>query len=74
MEGPLGGGVARVAASGQGVSQIIVEAAGRVINVNLYGGGGGGGNNRFRSPGRGRGGYDDDVIEAEIVDKDTKWQ
>jgi hypothetical protein len=61
-------GIARVVATESGVAQIIVEAGGKVFNVNL--------SRKGRPPSanfRGSSGGDDGtIIEAEIIDKDTR--
>ena len=91
VQGQYGSGTARVSATAQGVSQILLEVAGGpTLNVNLNyqnNSGYGGYNNNYNSfpgsssQGRRRGGSNfdnDDIIEAEIVDKDTnnnnRWQ
>ena len=67
ISGGNGSGVARILATEEGIAQLQVEAGGRVINVNLS------------APPRPNqqymSNYDDDdgIIEAEIVDKDTKY-
>jgi len=71
VTGPMGSGVARVLASQDGISQLQVEAGGRVINVNLSGS-----SSKRRSTSRGKfsssGSGKDNIIEAEIIDKETK--
>jgi hypothetical protein len=66
ISGQLGSGVARLLATQDGIAQLQVEAAGSLINVDLT---------KKKSP---RLPYkskvsDDNIIEAEIVDKETKY-
>jgi hypothetical protein len=62
-------GVARLLATEAGISQLIVESGGKVFNVNIS-------NKQPRSTAsmRGAGGSsnDENIIEAEIIDKETK--
>lgn len=76
VSGPMGSGMARVMASQDGISQLQVEAGGRVINVNLSGS-----SSKRRSTSKGKfsssgSGKDNiieaEIIEAEIIDKETE--
>ena len=69
VSGSRGSGVARLVASQEEISQLVVEAGGSAINVNLT-------KQKFASSGGGSS-YsssrdDDNIIEAEIIDKETK--
>jgi hypothetical protein len=66
ISGQRGSGVARLLATQDGIAQLQVEAAGSLINVNLTKTG----NSRLPYTSKGA---DDDIIEAEIVDKETKY-
>lgn len=76
VSGTRGSGVARLSATNAGVQQILLQAMGRTIPVNL--------SSRFSrssgpakfSSGRGSriGEEDDNIIEAEIIEKDTKYE
>jgi hypothetical protein len=71
VTGPIGSGVARVLATQDGISQLQVEVGGRVINVNLSGSSRkrrSSSSGKFSSSGSGK----DNIIEAEIIDKETK--
>jgi hypothetical protein len=71
ISGPKRTGIARVLATESGVAQLIVEAGGKIFNVNLSSKGLSAGS--FRSGGKSRSkGRDDNVIEAEIIDKETR--
>lgn len=62
-------GIARIMATQDGISELLVESGGMVVNVSLSSKKGGGGGTYKRS--LGRKGDDDNIIEAEIIDKDT---
>lgn len=64
VSGSMGSGIARLTASEAGVQRIDVQANGRTIPVDLTSSG-----SRFSSK---RSSRDDDIIEAEIIEKDTK--
>ena len=71
ISGNQGSGVARILATEDGIAQLQVEAGGRVINVDCLSKPQGQSSSQSRP-------YiskseDDDIIEAEIVDKDTKY-
>lgn len=76
VSGTRGSGVARLSATNAGVQQILLQAMGRTIPVNL--------SSRFSrsngptkfSSGRGSriGEEDENIIEAEIIEKDTKYK
>jgi hypothetical protein len=78
VTGPIGSGVVRVLASQDEISQLQVEVEGRVINVNLSGSSSSSSSSsskrrssssgKFSSSGSGK----DNIIEAEIIDKETK--
>ncbi|KAL3903784.1 MAG: hypothetical protein SGILL_010316 [Bacillariaceae sp.] len=68
ISGPKRAGIARILATEDGISQLLVESGGKVFNVNLSSKGKvGGAGKKFGSSGGG----DDNIIEAEIIDKDT---
>ena len=66
VNGPRGSGMAQLSATQDGMQRLIVQAAGRQISVNLNAPRGG--PRKFSS----RNDNNDDVIEAEIIDKDTR--
>lgn len=70
ISGPIRNGVSRIVATDEGIGQLLVESSGKVFNIDLSSRG------RMSPPPyrNGNGGGDDDtIIEAEIVDKDTKY-
>jgi len=71
ISGPIRNGVSRIVATDEGIGQLLVESSGKVFNVDLSSRG------RMSPPTPYRksngGGDDDTIIEAEIVDKDTKY-
>lgn len=86
LSGPKGSGMSRMSATNEGIGQILVEAKGKVYQVDLsskakaksstrFGkstsssfSGGSGGSSGFGGVGKNNGG-DDNIIEAEIIDK-----
>jgi hypothetical protein len=68
ISGPKRAGIARILATEGGISQLLVESGGKVFNVNLASKGRR--SSKTKSFGS-RGGGDDNIIEAEIIDKDT---
>ena len=76
VSGRSGSGTARILSTQDGISSIQVEVMGRVMNVSTIQRVGGGSRKRSGGPRRSGGysssGNDDNIIEAEIIDKDTK--
>lgn len=71
VSGSRGSGTVQVLATQDGISQMLLDAGGRRINVSLSRRGGGG-NSYWSSAGSGRVNGDDNIIEAEVIDKNTK--
>jgi hypothetical protein len=70
VSGPLGSGIVRLSAANEKIEKLQVQANGRVIAVDLSSKGRGG---RRRSAFSGASSSSsDDIIEAEIIEKDTK--
>ncbi|KAG7344001.1 hypothetical protein IV203_022009 [Nitzschia inconspicua] len=67
ISGPRRSGIARILATNEGISQLIVESGGKVFNVNLSSAAGPA---KYPKSFGTRG--DDNIIEAEIIDKETK--
>jgi Cytochrome oxidase complex assembly protein 1 len=65
-------GIARIMATDEGIAQLIVESGGKVFNVNLSSSKSRGGRYQNSFGGSGGSGGDDNIIEAEIIEKDTK--
>lgn len=65
-------GIARILATNDGIAQLIVESGGKVFNVSLQKSKLGGSSSAKRKFGSGGAAGDDNIIEAEIIDKDTK--
>ena len=70
VSGSRSAGIARLLATQDGIAQLQVEADGRAITVNLS-------KSRFSSGSGGKSSYassrdDDNIIEAEIIEKKTK--
>lgn len=66
-------GVARVSATERGITQLLVESGGRLFNVNTSPRRNVAGSRRGVGGSKGDGGDDDDdIIEAEIIEKETK--
>eukprot|EP00534_Pseudo-nitzschia_fraudulenta_P003977 CAMPEP_0201122434 /NCGR_PEP_ID=MMETSP0850-20130426/6092_1 /ASSEMBLY_ACC=CAM_ASM_000622 /TAXON_ID=183588 /ORGANISM="Pseudo-nitzschia fraudulenta, Strain WWA7" /LENGTH=346 /DNA_ID=CAMNT_0047389137 /DNA_START=142 /DNA_END=1182 /DNA_ORIENTATION=+ len=82
VSGPRGNGMSRIVATNEGIGQLLVESSGKVYNVDLSSKGRMSSSSRSspraspRSPkstGSNRSAFDDDnIIEAEIIDKETK--
>lgn len=72
ISGPIRNGVSRIVATNEGIGGLLVESNGRVYNVDLTSKGK---MSSSSSPSRSSGsafGGDDNIIEAEIIDKETK--
>ena len=73
VSGPIGNGTSRIIATDEGIGKLLVETNGRVFNVDLTSKGKMSSSTRGNSgTAFGGGGDDDNIIEAEIIDKDTK--
>jgi len=74
ISGPIGNGVSRIVASNEGIGQLLLESNGKMYNVDLSSRG----RMKSASPkkpkscGKYSGNDDDNIIEAEIIDKETK--
>ncbi|KAL3922174.1 MAG: hypothetical protein SGILL_002347 [Bacillariaceae sp.] len=69
ISGPKRSGIARILATEDGISQLLVESGGQLFDVNLASRGRRSGGSVPKS--FGGGGGDENIIEAEIIDKDT---
>jgi hypothetical protein len=67
VTGPLGSGIARLSAANEKIVKLQVEVNGRVIAVDLNSKGGRRRRSAFSGSSNG-----DDIIEAEIIEKETK--
>jgi hypothetical protein len=73
VTGPLGSGVVRLSAANEKIEKLQLEANGRAIAVDLSSKGRGRGRRRSAFSGGGSSSSSgDDIIEAEIIEKDTK--
>jgi hypothetical protein len=72
VTGSLGTGTVRLSAANGKIEKLQVEANGRVISVDLSSKGGPGRRRSAFSGGSSRSSSGDDIIEAEIIEKDTK--
>eukprot|EP00531_Pseudo-nitzschia_arenysensis_P019432 CAMPEP_0116156694 /NCGR_PEP_ID=MMETSP0329-20121206/22964_1 /TAXON_ID=697910 /ORGANISM="Pseudo-nitzschia arenysensis, Strain B593" /LENGTH=329 /DNA_ID=CAMNT_0003653785 /DNA_START=196 /DNA_END=1188 /DNA_ORIENTATION=- len=77
LSGPYENGVCRIVATNEGVGQLLVEANGRIYNVDLTSEGrmsssSSSSSSSRKSPSDSFGNNDDNIIEAEIIDKETK--
>ena len=77
ISGPIGNGVSRIVASNEGIGQLLFESNGKMYNVDLSSRGrmksaSPTKRSRPKSSGKYSGNDDDNIIEAEIIDKETK--
>ena len=73
ISGPIGNGVSRIVASNEGIGQLLFESNGKMYNVDLSSRGRMKSASPKKNSGKYSGGNDDDnIIEAEIIDKETK--
>jgi len=70
ISGPLGNGMSRIVATNEGIGGLLVESNGRVYNIDLTSKGTMSSASPSRSSGASFGG-DENVIEAEIIEKET---
>lgn len=79
ISGPKGSGMTRISATNEGIGQLLVEAMGRVYQIDLssankFSSSSSSSSNSFTNKsfgGKKKNNNDDDIIEAEIIDKET---